>query len=462
MGITSQSAFYNWLDHVGLAIRSQDATRPIVSGMHGLSTCETASDPIRMNAEISDVLCTHPYAYYVPGCGKEAFNTMRTELHPTAESLLYQDLGGKPCFIEEIGNLGTACTSDARTAAGMRATMFSAWANDLKGVLWWCNSDQEVLEFPPYELTACERELGLLRQDYSPKPIMKEMKAFQDFRASLPFKKLPARRTDAVIVVPEKTAGWIPGFGAYLLCKQAGVDPVFAGAEKELPDAPLYVVCSGDSDTSYSFQAQRRFFEKAKVNGATVVVLYSAKARYTFMREQTGVEIDYCCQAPSQKAFTLASHPGQAISCGDDNTLRVIARECEVLGKATDGEAVFTRFAYGKGTVYLVTVPIDRATIARTDVVTGESVVPYYLMVREAAKNAKLLRRVVKGECPYVGFTEHPTADGGEIVVAVNFEPREIECPVAIDGKLGRVWRGDVTASRVKLAANEAAVFEIK
>ena len=38
--------------------------------------------------------------------------------------------------------------------------MFSAWANDLKGVLWWCNSDQEVLEFPPYTLTAYERELG--------------------------------------------------------------------------------------------------------------------------------------------------------------------------------------------------------------------------------------------------------------------------------------------------------------
>ena len=96
LGEKSHAAFYNWLDHIGMAIRSQDATRPIVSGMHGNSTKEDADNTIRMCAELSDVLCTHPYAFYVPGCGREVFNTMRTELHPTAESLLYRDIGGKP------------------------------------------------------------------------------------------------------------------------------------------------------------------------------------------------------------------------------------------------------------------------------------------------------------------------------------------------------------------------------
>ena len=36
----------------------------------------------------------------------------------------------------------------------MRATLFCAWANDLKGFLWWCNADQEELHFPPYGGTA--------------------------------------------------------------------------------------------------------------------------------------------------------------------------------------------------------------------------------------------------------------------------------------------------------------------
>ena len=460
MGGTSQAAFYNWMDHIGMAIRSQDASRPVVSGMHGLSTFEQARAPITLNGEISDVLCTHPYSFYVSGCGKEAFNTMRTALHPTAESLLYQHLGGKPCFVEEVGNLGTACNSDARTAAGMRTTMFSAWANDLKGCLWWCNSDQEVLEFPPYELTANERELGLLRQDYSPKPIMQEMKRFQEFRASLPFAKLPARKTNAVIVVPEKSAGWIPGFGAYLLCRQAGIDPVFCGAESgKLPSAPLYVVCSSETDQSYSFPAQRRVFEKAKADGATVLVLYCSHSRFTFLRQQTGIEADYGCLSPIERTFAFG---GKTMKTSDNCTEKLIARECEVLAKTEDGEPAFTKFAYGKGTVMLVNSPVDRLTISRTDVLTGADVMPYYLLFREAAKVAGIRTKVAKGECPYVGITEHPTADGRTVVVAINFEPREITCPIALGGALGTVWRGDVKADSIRLPANEAAVFEVK
>ena len=461
MGANGQAAFYNWMDHIGMAIRSQDATRPVVSGMHGLKTTETAVTPIRLNGEISDILCTHPYQFYVPGCGREPFNTMRTELHPTAESLLYRDLGGKPCFIEEIGNLGTSCTSDARSAAGIRVTLFSAWANDLKGMLWWCNSDQEVLEFPPYDNTPNERELGLLRQDFTPKPVMSEMKKFQEFRASLPFAKLPARRTNAVVVVPEKSDGWIPGFGAYLLCRQAGIDPVFAGAEHDLPDAPLYVFCSGDCDTTFSYTAQRRVYEKAE-KGATVLLIYSGESRLTHLREHAGVEVDCCTLSPRERTFTLTAHPDRPACCGDKTTARLIAREAEVLGKTTDGEPALTRFRCGKGWVMVANAPVDRQTVGRSDVLTGERIQPYYLMFREAARAAGLKTVVAKGDCPYVGITEHPTADGRTIVIAINFEPREMECPIAVDGTIGEIWRGEVKADRIRLAANEAAVFEVK
>ena len=457
----TQAEFYNWMDHIAMAIRSRDATRPIVSGMHGLKTSETAPVQMRLNGEISDILCTHPYSFYVPWCGKEAFNTMRTALHPTAESLLYRDIGGKPCFIEEIGNLGTAATSDARTAAGMRTAMFSAWANDLKGCLWWCNSDQEVLEFPPYELTANERELGLLRQDYTPKPVMREMKAFQDFRASLPFVKLPARKTDAVIVVPEKTDGWQAAFGAYLLCKQAGIEPVFAGAERELPEAQFYVVCSAETDKSYSYPAQKRVFAKARA-GATVLVVYSAAARFTALREQTGIEVDYCCLSPVTRTFALAAQPERAMTVSDEMTCNLIAHECEVLAKTSAEQPMFTRFGCGKGAVCLINGPVDRETVVRTDTMQGEKVMPYYLLFREAAKGLETGRKVVKGDCPWVGLTEHPQTDGSTVAIAINFEPRDIECPVRINGSLGRVWRGDVKADRIRLAANEAAVFQVK
>ena len=460
MGRTTQAQFYNWMDIIGSAIRLTDPTRPVVSGMHGLSTEESARAPIRLNGELADILCTHPYCFYVAGCGKEAFNTMRTELHPTAESLLYADLGGKPCFVEEIGNLGTSCNSDARTAAGMRCTMFSAWANDLKGCLWWCNSDQEVLDFPPYTDTANERELGMLRQDYSPKPVMLEMHAFQKFRKSLPFRKLPPRRTDAVIVVPERSVGWIPGFGAYLLARQAGFDPRFAGAEMELPESGFYIMCSSENNMSYSYPAQKRVFEKAKA-GATVLIVYAAGSRFTALRQQAGLEVDYCSLSPIDRSFELLSSPGRKMSCGDSGTCRLIARECEVLAKTAAGEPVFTKFKYGKGTVLVCNSPIDRQTIARTDVLTGIQVQPYYLLFREAMKIAGVKRVVAKGDCPWVGLTEHPAADGSTIVMAINFEPRAISCPVTLDGRLGRVWRGEVKPDRIDLPPNECALFEV-
>jgi hypothetical protein len=45
--------------------------------------------------------------------------------------------------------------------------------------------------------------------------------------------------------------------------------------------------------------------------------------------------------------------------------------------------------------------------------------------------------------------------------MAINFEPREITCPLKLNGRLGRIWRGDVQADAVKLPPNEAALFEV-
>ena len=457
MGAKDQSAFYVWMDYIGMAIRSQDSTRPVVSGMHGLSTSERAAAPIRLNAELSDVLCTHPYQFYVSGCGKEAFNTMRTELHPTAESLLYRDIGGRPCFVEEIGNLGSNCVSEERTAAGMRCAMFSAWANDLKGCLWWCNSDQEVLDFPPYSLTPNERELGMLRQDLTPKPVMLEMKAFQEFRASLPFRKLPKASTDAVIVVPEKDAGWIPGFGAYLLARQAGLNPSFAGAERELPESKFYVVCSSETSDSYTFPAQKRIYEKAK-GGATVLIIYSGSARFTHLQRHAGVKVDYCSLAPRERKFSLASHPDRPISTSDRVTCRLLDGEAEVLARTTDGEPVFTRFQIGKGQVLVCNSPIDRQTVERADSLLQ----PSYLVLAEAAKIAGVKHVVERGDCQSVGMTEHPAPDGSTIVMAINFEPSPVKFPIKVAGAIGRVWRGGVAATEISLAPNEVALFEVR
>ncbi len=53
-------------------------------------------------------------------------------------------------------------------------------------------------------------------------------------------------------------------------------------------------------------------------------------------------------------------------------------------------------------------------------------------------------------------------ADGSTIVMAINFEPRSLTCPVKVNCSIGRVWRGVVKADAIDLAPNEVALFEVK
>jgi len=189
------------------------------------------------------------------------------------------------------------------------------------------------------------------------------------------------------------------------------------------------------------------------------MVVMGGNARYTHFREQTGIEVDYGCRSEITRSF---SYNGRAMSCYDSFTTKLIARECEVLAQTDDGEPVFTKFKYGKGTVIVVNSPIDTGAIGRTDCFTGANPTPFYQFYRTAAQVAGVKTVVEKGENPYVCFTEHPAKDGSTIVVGINFEPRAQKCPVKINGTLGRVWRGDVKVDAVTLAPNEAAVFEVK
>ena len=86
-------------------------------------------------------------------------------------------------------------TAGEKEKAGFaRTALFSNWAHDCKGMFWWCGYDQLSLNFPPYNYSAVEQELGLFREDRSPKPVLVEFRNFSNFLEKLPFKTLPPRR----------------------------------------------------------------------------------------------------------------------------------------------------------------------------------------------------------------------------------------------------------------------------
>ena len=87
--------------------------------------------------------------------------------------------------------------------------------------------------------------------------------------------------------------------------------------------------------------------------------------------------------------------------------------------------------------------------------------VPAGSTILEAAEIAGISRKVMK-ESPNVGFTEHRLADGRTAVVAVNYDPVPVACPVKISGTVERIWNGELKDGVLKLAANDTAVFVVR
>ena len=462
MAGSSQGEFWTWMNAIASAIRLEDATRPVVSGMHSLSTDRMARCPIRLNAELTDVLTVHPYPFFTPGCSAGPFDSMRNELHPSAEALLYAGLGERPCFVEEVGNLGGGVASRNRTAANVRCALYSAWANDLRGYLWWCNAEQGHLDFPPYDWFSNERELGLFDAEGRAKPVLAEMRAFGAFLDSLPFRRLPPRRIDAVVVVPERQDGWKAAFGNFLLSRQAGFDVRFAGAERELPESDFYILASGTDGDAYTHSAWRRLVAKVEA-GATLLVMKGAAMRFTGLEEVGGVEVDWMAQTPSVRHIRLKSEPERPIEVVDGGgTCHLLAKGAEVLADdAETGEPMMTAHAYGKGRVIFVNAPADIFSIERADCFEGDSVNPLYLIYRKAMRIAGVKRLVEKGDVPSVGLTEHAFGDGRTLVMAVNYGPSPIPCPFTTAGRLGAVHCGRVADGVIDLDGNDVAVFEV-
>jgi endo-1,4-beta-mannosidase len=127
---------WDWASAISNAIRIEDQSKPVVSGMHSLKPSKESIWRIQDQGELTDVLTTHPYPIFTPYCNQDPIDTMRNGLHATAESRMYADISGRPCFAEELGTLGPMICSEETAANYLRSAMFSLWANDCRAMLW--------------------------------------------------------------------------------------------------------------------------------------------------------------------------------------------------------------------------------------------------------------------------------------------------------------------------------------
>ena len=453
---------YVWSSVISGAIRSVDTSRPVVSGMHGLSVSDNSQWRIVDQAAVTDLLTTHPYSLFTPYAGQDPVNSIRTLLHSAAEARLYADIGGKPCLTEETGVLGPMTAGEKEKAAFARTALFSNWAHDCKGMLWWCGFDQLHLDFSPYNYSAVEQELGLFRQDRTPKPVLTEFRNFSNFIEKLPFKTLPPRKTEAVCILTEGQDNWAVAYNTFILAKQAGFDIQFQKSEQELRDAKVYLLPSVKGLDAIFKDSWYKILEKVK-EGATLYISLD----FVYMPTLTtplGFEIKSNIQRRGALRFiSKIGNDSLNFETFSERKLDIDPLKCTVLGKETDGNPAFIMSQYGKGKIYLLTFPIENNLATTTG--AFDKGMPAWCNIYKLVAKEVVEERILTQNNTYVGVTEHNISDNEKVVILINYDYDEVSADFNVkDGwKITDCLYGKMMSGKsLKINANDAVVLVLK
>ena len=433
-----QGDYWVWLSHIVHAIRSEDPTRPVYAGMHGLSLHGESGAAIAEVGELCDMLTVHPYPPFVPHCSVDGLDSRRAMLHGTAEALYYADISGRPCLCEEIGTLGSSLGDEETAARYLRANLYALWSHGSAGLLWWCACDQTELDYPPYDWCACERELGLLRADGSLKPVAAEMQAFREFLRTQP--PLTPHQRDAVCILSRSQNNWAAAYSTQLLCKQAGLDVRFTDGEDPLPDSPIYLLPSLTGD-AIPKRTWRSLMERAK-DGALVYVSWQDAVLSSF-EAITGLRVQ--SNAARAEAQTQVDFPEMALRLtlsGPRRLALLPLPETRVLGTEPDGNPVFAFHPYGKGGFYFLSFPLETMLADQPRAFDGTA----YYRLYQCMFSAHTDRKVMARSLPELLLTEHPVSASVSTVIALNYGPETRHTLTLRPGwQLGQVVCGHVT-----------------
>lgn len=456
----SESA-YVWTASITNAIRAEDQTRPVVSGMHSLTSDSKAKWRIQDQAELTDLLTTHPYPFWTPYTNQDPANTIRTILHSAAETRFYGDIGGKPCLVEETGIMGPMEANEETKVGFLRSILFNNWAHDCHGLLWWCAYDQNLLGFTPYEWNAVERDLGLFRNDRSPKPVVGEFKSFRKFLDGLPFETLPQRKKEAVCILTDGQDQWGVAYSSFILAKQAGFDIEFQHGNQPLKDAPLYILPSIKGLALINRKDWLEILDKVK-DGAILYISFDQGFLSPFL-EPVGIEVVTSENRSNKVSFVSGDGAIKPFSMNSGRKLNIVTKGAQVLARENDGNPIFTVNTYGKGKIYFLGFPMEM-NLTREPGSFTENPAECWKIYQTIAKEGIEKNRVVTKNDPFVGITEHDLTTDKKVVVLVNYSPvdREVSLIIKKGWTIEKSLYGKLSVkSSVTIKANDACVLQL-
>jgi hypothetical protein len=316
----------------------------------------------------------------------------------------------------------------------MRVNIYSAWANGVKGYLWWCAHEQSHLDFPPYTWSMVERELGLLRSDFSPKPVALVMKKAGEVLSKF---ELPEKTTDAVCIVSNPSGDNMNDMlVSYVLAKQSGIDMTFVQCEQEIPDAPLYFVPCIRGWECLNKEAYESIKDRVR-NGATAY--FSVQTG-----EMTGFEEFFGLTSfgrgvnSKQRAVDFFGDP---LDIRQEREFLFKSVGAEVLATDEKGNIILARNRYGKGYVYLLNFPMERFLRDSCGILNAGKAKPYYKIYQKVAEDI-LKDKIFLSNDPDVGVTLHKINEKEYYAVAINYmnTPRKCDFKVADGFKLEAIY----------------------
>jgi hypothetical protein len=459
--ISNHNQAYVWSAILSGAIKSEDKTRPIISGMHGLEANDNGKWRIIDQAANVDILTTHPYSLWTKYASQDAINSMRTIMHGVAETRLYGDIGGKPAMVEETGVMGPMTAGEKEKAAFARTALFTNWAHGCMGTFWWCAYDQSSFNYPPYNYSSVEAELGLIKEDRSPKPVMNEMKSFSKMIDNLPFKTLPTHKTDAVCILTEGQDNWAVAYSSFILAKQAGFDFQFQKAGQEIKDAALYLLPSLKGIDPVYKDYWFKLLNKVKT-GATLYISLD-DAYLPTLTEPLGIEISVNIKRRNKMTF-ISKLLGDSLNFKtiSERKLIIVSKKNTVLSVEEDGNPIFIKSAYGKGRIYLLTFPIED-NLANLPGAFDKGQPTYSSIYKEIAKPL-INERVLQQNNTFIGTTEHSIGIDEKLVILINYSTEDITIePIIRKGfKIDKCIYGAYSVgSLLTVKANDALVLSV-
>lgn len=339
-----------WLKTICDTIRLADNTSPIYSGMH--TTRLQGEFNQMLISRHTDVLTTHPYPVFTPYCATESILNMRASLHAACETYYYSSAAGKPCMVEEIGTTGPCVLNDELTADYFERSLLTSVAVGTNGYLWWCAFDQNF-DFEPYNINTNERDLGLFKANYAPKPVIERMSKLKPALEKIGI--LPAPKPDATAILFSRSDTWRSAYAAFTLGVQAGRTIDFNYEEKPLRNADYYILPCIEFGSSTPYKRVSELKTRVK-NGANLLITYDGGGIGDF-EELTGLTV---LGREKTNFVKVAEIDGEELKLPCSCRLCLGVKTAEILYRDNDGEVFVSRNKLGNGYVTFVNAPIEK------------------------------------------------------------------------------------------------------